>query len=102
MIGQGQYDVTDDLNKLNKFVEHEIDELAHKTHLSLNELMEIIEEVNIVKLHEAAHEALRRISYAVDLTPAQIYEVFTDHRDAPLEDLVKRLHEKSSENRAKF
>lgn len=102
MAAQAQHDVGEDLDKLNKFVEHEIDELAHRTHLSLKELMEIIEEVNIVKLHEAAHEALRKISYAVDLTPSQIYDVFTEHRDSPLEDLVKRLHEKSCENRAKF
>lgn len=99
LIGQ---DGTENLNKLNEIVEQEFDELAHKTHLSLNELMQIVEEVNIVKLHQAAHEALRKISYAVDLTPVQIYEVFTDHRDAPLEDIVKRLHEKSVENRAKF
>ena len=70
--------------------------------ISVKELMEIIEEVNIVRLHAAAHDALKKIAYAVDLTPAQIYEVFTDHRGAPLEDLCKRLHEKSLQNRSKF
>ena len=98
-IGQ---DAAENLNDLNAFVEREMDDLAQKTHLSLNELMAIIEEVNIVRLHEAAHEAMRKICYAVDLTPAQIYEVFTDHRGAPLEDIVNRLHAKSLENRAKF
>ena len=102
MNAQGPEDLNEELNKLGKFVEKEIGDVCNKTHLSQKELMEIIEEVNIVKLHEAAHEALRKISYAVDLTPAQIYEIFTDHRNAPLEDLVKRLHEKSLENRAKF
>jgi len=92
----------EDLQKLNEFVGHELDDLAKKTHISMKELMEIIEEVNIVKLHQAAHEAMRKISYAVDLTPAQIYQIFTDHRDAPLEDLCKRLHEKCLENRSKF
>jgi len=92
----------EDLEKLNEFVGHELDDLAKKTHISMKELMEIIEEVNIVKLHQAAHEAMRKISYAVDLTPGQIYQIFTDHRDAPIEDLCKRLHEKSLENRSKF
>ena len=102
MNAQGQDDLNEDLDKLGKFVEKEIGDVATKTHLSVKELMEIIEEVNIVKLHEAAHEALRKIAYAVDLTPTQIYEVFTDHKNAPLEDLVKRLHEKSVQNRSKF
>ena len=102
MNAKGQEDLNEELENLGKFVEKEIAEVATKTHLSPKELMEIIEEVNIVKLHEAAHEALKKISYAVDLTPAQIYEVFTDHRNAPLEDLVKRLHEKCLLNRSKF
>jgi hypothetical protein len=103
--GQGPKDKDPEdmyLEKLNKFVGQELDDLAKKTHISLRELMEIIEEVNIVKLHEAAHEALKKISYAVDLTPEQIFQVFTDHKDAPLEDLCKRLHEKSLVNRSKF
>ena len=102
MTGQRQEDLNEDLDKLGKFVQKEIEEVATKTHLSMKELMEIIEEVNIVKLHEAAHEALKKISYAVDLTPHQIFEVFTDHREAPLEDIVKRLHAKCCENRSKF
>jgi len=92
----------EDLEKLNKFVGHELEDVAKKSHISVKELMEIIEEVNIVRLHAAAHDALKKIAYAVDLTPAQIYEVFTDHRGAPLEDLCKRLHEKSLQNRSKF
>lgn len=92
----------EDLNRLGSYVKGEFDALADKTHLSLMELMEIIEEVNIDKLHEAAQQALHRISYAVDLTPEQIYAVFTQHRGAGLDDVVRRLHEKSSENRAKF
>ena len=99
---QGPKDIDEDLDKLNRFVGGELDNVAKKTHLSTKELMEIIEEVNIVRLHDAAHQAMKKISYAVDLTPAQIYEVFTDHKDAPLEDLCKRLHEKSVENRSKF
>ncbi len=99
---QGPEDVDKDLQKLNEFVGHELDDVAKKSHITMKELMEIIEEVNIVKLHEAAHEAMKKISYAVDLTPAQIYEVFTHHKDAPIEDLCKRLHEKSVQNRSKF
>lgn len=101
-MATGLIDIEADLERLNRFVGDELDHLARKTRLSMNELMEIIEEVNIVKLHEAAHEAMKKIAYAVDLTPAQIYAVFTDHKDAPLEDLCKRLHEKSVENRSKF
>ena len=92
----------EDIDKLNKFVAYQIDELAKKAHLSVKELMEIMEEVNVVKLYQATGEVLRKISYAVDLTPEQIEEVFTDHRNAPLEDIVKRLHEKSLINRSKF
>ena len=90
------------LGKLNKFVGHELDDIAKKTHISMKELMEIIEEVNLVRLHEAAQEALRKIAHATDLTPAQIEEVFTNHRGAELEDICQRLHEKSMVNRSKF
>ena len=102
MTAQGQEDLSEDLDRLNKFVEHEVDEAAKKCHITVQELMAIIEEVNIVKLHEAAHEALKKISYAVDLTPAQIYEIFTVHREAPLDDLCTRLHDMSVLNRSKF
>lgn len=102
MTSHTQEELKEDLEKLEKFVEKEIEEVATKTHLTVKELMDIIEEVNIVKLHEAAHEALKKISYAVDLTPGQIYEIFNDHRSAPLEDLCKRLHEASLLNRSKF
>ena len=92
----------EDIEQLKKFVAYQIDELAKNTNLSVKELMEIMEEVNIVKLYQATGEVLRKISYAVDLTPEQIEEVFTDHRNATLDDLVTRLHEKSSINRSKF
>lgn len=90
------------LDKLNKFVHQELDDIAKKTHVSMKELMEIMEEVNIIKLHEAAREALRKIAHATDLTPAQIEEIFTHHRGAPLEDICTRLLEKSMVNRSKF
>ena len=102
MDAEVQNDLNEHLNKLGKFVEHEVDEAAKKCQITVNELLVIIEEVNIVRLHKAAHEALKKISYAVDLTPTQIYEVFTHHREASLADLVKRLHEMSVLNRSKF
>ena len=102
MTVQGQEEIDEECDRLKSFVEHEVDEAAKKCHISVLELMQIIEEVNIVQLHEAAHEAFKKISYAVDLTPVQIYEVFMDHREAPLEDLCKRLHETSMVNRSKF
>ena len=92
----------EDIEQLKKFVAFQLDELAKNTDLTVKELMEIMEEVNIVKLSQATGEAMRKISYAVDLTPAQIEEVFTDHRDATLDDIVSRLHEKSLINRSKF
>ena len=87
------------VKKLGKLVEESFESVAKLTKLSVHEVLHIIEEVDVTQLKQATYEAIKKISNATDLHSAQITAIFLANKDASIDDIVNRLHEKSRENR---
>lgn len=114
-IGEGFADNKDDIEKLGKFVAEAFAEIASATGLSDKEVLRVIKDTdvemlkdvlkdstNVDALKEGIQEAIKKISLAIDLDTKQISEIFTEKRDAGLDDIVTRLYNKGQANRAKF
>ena len=105
----------DDMEKLTKIVEGAFKAIANATGLSEKEVRHAMEDVHVDMLKDvlkddthadvlrkAIQEAIKTISLATDLDTEQISDIFSAKRDASLNDIVSRLHDRTQTSREKF
>ena len=101
-----------DIERLRKVVAGAFGAIAKATGLSENEVLHVIEDihvdmledvlkegVNVDVLKTAIQEAIKQISLATALDTQQITDIFSAKKNTNLDDIVRRLHDRSQANR---
>ncbi|MGA2191421.1 MAG: hypothetical protein ABSH33_23135 [Steroidobacteraceae bacterium] len=89
-----------DIEKLATVVGEALEAMAADSNLPGQVLMCNIDAIDVRALKASAHAAVKKIATATNLHTAQITEIFKANRVASVNDIVNRLHEQSSLNRA--
>ncbi len=102
-----------DIAKLTVVVTEAIEAIADAIGLTFQEALDLLEECSVADLREgksskpfnrskfnrALDRSIKAISYATALNSTEISKIFTDEKQASVEDIVSRLRQKSRQNR---